>query len=174
MLIFAYPYPTGFLHTGHMRGYTYSDAIIRFKTAGKNVCFPIGLHVTGNGAIAKAQKIAEGDTESIDYLKNAGVSNEDIEKMKDPLGYAEFFGKNYLETFRNFGLILDERGFVKTIDPIYNKFITWQFHKLNEKGLLIQKPYYATFCVNCGPVAVDPSEADISKGGTAEKMNILY
>ncbi len=34
---------------------------------------------------------------------------------------------------------------------------------------MIQKPYFATACINCGPVAVDPSETDISKGGTAEK-----
>ncbi|MFA5382662.1 MAG: leucine--tRNA ligase [Candidatus Micrarchaeia archaeon] len=170
MLIFAYPYPTGFLHTGHMRGYSYADAIIRFKKLqGKNVSFPIGLHVTGNGAIAKAQKITEGDNEYINYLKEAGVSDKNLELMKNPEGYAEFFGNNYLNTFKKFGLILDTRSFVKTIDPIYKKFITWQFHKLNEKELLIQKPYYATFCVNCGPVAVDPSEADISKGGKAEK-----
>ncbi|MCC7552447.1 leucine--tRNA ligase [Candidatus Micrarchaeota archaeon] len=170
MLIFAYPYPTGFLHTGHMRGFTYADAIVRFKKLqGKNVCFPIGLHVTGNGAIAKAQKITEGNQEYITYLKEAGISDKELEKMKTPEGYAEFFANNYLETFKKFGLILDTRSFVKTIDSIYNKFITWQFHKLYENGLLIQKPYYATFCVNCGPVAVDPSEADISKGGKAEK-----
>ncbi|MGI6009258.1 MAG: leucine--tRNA ligase, partial [Methanomethylophilus sp.] len=34
--------------------------------------------------------------------------------------------------------------------------------------LLIQKPYYAPFCPQDGPVAVDPSETDISKGGLAE------
>ncbi len=170
MLIFAYPYPTGFLHTGHMRGYSYSDAIVRFKKLqGKNVCFPIGLHVTGNGAIAKAQKITEGNQEYINFLKSAGVSNKDLELMKTPEGYANFFANNYLDTFKKFGLILDTRGFVKTIDPIYKKFITWQFHKLNKLNLLIQKPYYATFCIHCGPVAVDPSEADISKGGKAEK-----
>ncbi|MBI2665563.1 class I tRNA ligase family protein, partial [Candidatus Woesearchaeota archaeon] len=36
--------------------------------------------------------------------------------------------------------------------------------------LLVQKPYFATACINCGPVAVDPSETDISKGGNAEKQ----
>jgi len=34
--------------------------------------------------------------------------------------------------------------------------------------LLIQKPHFAPFCPNCGPVAVDKSETDISKGGAAE------
>ncbi|MBU1974138.1 MAG: leucine--tRNA ligase, partial [Nanoarchaeota archaeon] len=33
----------------------------------------------------------------------------------------------------------------------------------------VQKPYFATACIEHGPVAVDPSETDISKGGNAEK-----
>ena len=31
MIIFAYPGLTGYLHVGHMRGYTYVDAIARYK-----------------------------------------------------------------------------------------------------------------------------------------------
>ena len=38
-----------------------------------------------------------------------------------------------------------------------------------EHDLLTQKPYFATACVVHGPVAVDPSETDLSKGGNAEK-----
>ena len=36
--------------------------------------------------------------------------------------------------------------------------------------MLVQKPYYATFSEMSGPVAVDPSETDISQGGNAEKI----
>lgn len=170
MIIFAYPYPTGFLHTGHMRGYSYADSLARYyRLRGKNVCFPCGLHVTGNGAIAKANKIKENDQDYINYLKSANISDAQIQKMTDVNEYATYFGNNYMNIFNKFGLLLDERSFVKTIDPIYKQFISWQFHKLKDKGLLIQKPYYGTACVKCGPVAVDPSEADISKGGTAEK-----
>ena len=35
--------------------------------------------------------------------------------------------------------------------------------------MLVQKPYFATACIVHGPVAVDPSETDISTGGNAEK-----
>jgi len=50
MLIFAYPGVTGYLHVGHMRGYTYVDAIGRYKRLeGYNVMFPVGTHATGNG-----------------------------------------------------------------------------------------------------------------------------
>lgn len=31
MIIFAYPGVTGYLHVGHLRGYTYTDAIARYK-----------------------------------------------------------------------------------------------------------------------------------------------
>ncbi|MCG7844857.1 MAG: class I tRNA ligase family protein, partial [Methanomassiliicoccales archaeon] len=42
MLIFAYPGVTGYLHVGHMRGYTYVDAIGRYKRLeGFNVMFPV-------------------------------------------------------------------------------------------------------------------------------------
>ncbi|MCU0853267.1 MAG: class I tRNA ligase family protein [Thermoplasmata archaeon] len=30
-MIFAYPGVTGYLHVGHMRGYTFSDAVVRYK-----------------------------------------------------------------------------------------------------------------------------------------------
>ena len=57
---------------------------------------------------------------------------------------------------------------MNTISDGYKKFIQWQFHKLHEKNLLIQKPHFAPYCPNCGPVAVDKSETDVSQGGSAE------
>ncbi|MCL2146137.1 MAG: class I tRNA ligase family protein, partial [Methanomassiliicoccaceae archaeon] len=58
MIIFAYPGVTGFLHVGHLRGYTYTDAIGRYKRmTGYNVLFPVGTHATGNGAITLASKV---------------------------------------------------------------------------------------------------------------------
>ena len=170
-MVFAYPYPTGFLHTGHMRGYSYADAICRFKRlAGYNVLLPVGIHATGNGAIAKSQLIEKGDEKYINYLREHGIPDEEIQKMKDPEYYIKYFGQLYLKDFKRFGLIFDERTYITTIDEIYKRFITWQFHKLMDLGLLVQKEYYATFCENCGPVSVDPSESDLSKGGTAEKV----
>src|SRR3989339_707534 len=44
-----------------------------------------------------------------------------------------------------------------------------RYERLQEKDVLVQKPYFATAFVKCGPVAVDPSETDIAKGGNAEK-----
>ena len=169
-MVFAYPYPTGFLHTGHMRGYSCADMIIRYhKLIGENVFFPTGIHATGNGAIAKAQAIQKGDDKYINYLKENGTSDEEIEKMKDPYEFIRFFAHRYMKDYKSFGFLVDDRPFLTTIDKIYNRFITWQFLRLGDKGLLKQGEYYATYCEHCGPVAVDPSESDISKGGHAEK-----
>lgn len=170
MLIFAYPGLTGYLHVGHLRGYTYTDALGRYKRmTGYNVLFPVGTHATGNGAISLASKISRRDEKTIDYMLRNGCTEEDIENMKEPMDVVRFFNGVYQNDYwRRFGFLADWRRFTCTLYPDYAKFIEWQFTKLKEKNLLIQKPYYAPFCPVHGPVAVDPSETDISKGGLAE------
>lgn len=170
MVVFAYPGVTGYLHVGHMRGYTYVDAIGRYKRmTGHNVLFPVGTHATGNGAITLAHRIAKKEEGIIDYLKRNGCTDGQLKKLKDPLSVVEFFNDVYVnEYWKRFGFLADWRRFTCTLYPDYAKFIQWQFMKLNDAGLLIQKPYFAPACVQCGPVAIDASETDISKGGNAE------
>ncbi len=170
-LIFAYPNPTGYLHTGHMRGFSYADIIARYnRMKGYNVLFPFGVHATGNGAMGVSIKIKR-DPDWIEYLKKGGASSDDIKRMADdPIYVVEYFKKNFTQQFKAFGFLMDWRRTLTTIDDGYKRFIQWQFMKLNEKKLLVQKPYYTTFCVRCGPVAVDPAEMEISKGGNAEKL----
>ncbi len=170
MMIFAYPGVTGYLHVGHLRGYTYTDAICRYKRmTGFNVLFPVGTHATGNGAISLSAKVRNNNEEFIDYLERNGCIEEKLEQLKDPMGVVKFFNEVYVEDYwKRFGFLADWRRFTCTLFPDYGKFIQWQFRKLKEQGLLIQKPYYAPACPNCGPVAVDASETDISKGGNAE------
>ena len=72
MVIFAYPGVTGYLHVGHMRGFSYADAIGRYKRmTGYNVLFPVGTHATGNGSISLANRIKKGDEGMIDYTEAA-------------------------------------------------------------------------------------------------------
>ncbi|MBQ8178966.1 MAG: leucine--tRNA ligase [Candidatus Methanomethylophilaceae archaeon] len=170
MSIFAYPGVTGYLHVGHLRGYTYVDAIGRYKRmTGYNVLFPVGTHATGNGGISLAKKIASGDEKTIDYLVRNGCPEERLSELRDPMSVVEFFNGVYQnEYWKRFGFLADWRRFTCTLYEDYGKFIQWQFRKLREAGLLIQKPYYASVCPGCGPVAVDPSETDLSKGGRAE------
>ncbi|TQS78877.1 MAG: leucine--tRNA ligase [Methanomethylophilus alvi] len=170
MMIFAYPGLTGYLHVGHLRGYSYTDAITRYKRmTGYNVLFPVGTHASGNGAISLCRKIVSKDPKTIDYLLRNGATQEEIDSIKEPMDVVHFFNNVYQNDYwRRFGFLSDWRRFTCTLYPDYSKFIEWQFSKLKDAGLLIQKPYYAPFCPQDGPVAVDPSETDISKGGLAE------
>ena len=170
MIIFAYPGLTGYLHVGHMRGYTYVDAIARYKRmTGFNVLFPVGTHATGNGAISLAKRIKERDKKTVDYLLANGCPEEMLPELVEPEQVVNFFNQVYVNQYwKRFGFLADWRRFTSTTHPDYSKFIQWQFRKLKDAGLLIQKPYFAPACVECGPVAVDASETDLSKGGNAE------
>lgn len=171
-MIFAYPGPSGFLHVGHMRGYSYTDAICRYeRLRGKEVLFPVGMHASGLPAVAFSTKVARKDPVMIDYLQRNGCSEKDIKKLSTSEGVVNFFNDVYINQYwKKFGFLCDWDRFTCTTWPDYQKFIQWQFKKLQDKNLLIQKPYFATSCIKCGPVAVDPSETDISKGGNAEKV----
>ena len=171
-MIFAYPGVTGYLHVGHMRGYTVSDAIVRYKMmTGHNVLFPVGTHATGNGAISFARRVERGDPATTEMLASNGCSEETLAHLKDPLEVVRFFNNVYLNDYwKRFGFMSDWRRFTSTINADYTRFIEWQMLKLKAAGLLMQKPYYAPACVEHGPVAVDASETDISKGGNAEVL----
>ena len=168
---FAYPGISGYQHIGHMRGYTYTDAICRYKRmTGHSVFFPIGTHASGNQAIGFANKVKKDDKKWIEYLIANGYPKAKLGEMEDEKKVVDYFNNNYIENWKRYGFLADWDSFTCTIYPDYNKFIEWQFKKLNALKLLVKKPYFATFCPNCGPVAVDPSETDISKGGDAQKQ----
>ncbi|MBT4446391.1 leucine--tRNA ligase [archaeon] len=171
-MIFAYPGISGFLHVGHMRGFSYTDAICRLeRMKGKEVLFPVGTHASGNHAFAFARKVKDKDEKWISYLKKNGCSDEQLKKLEDPNEIINYFNDVYVnEYWKKFGFLCDWDRFTSSTNADYNKFIQWQFKKLNEKKMLIQKPYFAPFSEKCGPVAIDPSETDLSKGGNAEKQ----
>ncbi len=170
-MIFAYPGISGFLHVGHMRGFSYTDAICRYeRLQGKEVIFPVGTHASGNQAISFANKVKNKDQDWINYLLNNGCPKSKIKELTTPEKIIEYFNGVYVNDYwKKFGFLCDWERFTCTTFPDYEKFIQWQFKKLQQKDLLIQKPYFATACIVHGPVAVDPSETDISKGGNAEK-----
>ena len=167
---FAYPGVSGYLHVGHMRGFTYCDIIARYKRmTGYDVLFPAGFHASGIPSIGFAKKVERKDPNTLNDLKEYGLSDKEIKKLSDPNEVVNYFGEVYVKDYwKKFGFLIDYSRIMSTISDGYKKFIEWQFYKLKEKNLLIQKPHFAPFCVNCGPVAVDKSETDISKGGAAE------
>jgi len=167
---FAYPGVSGYLHVGHMRGFTYCDIIARYKRMrGYDVLFPAGFHASGIPSIGFAKKVERKDPVTIKILKEYGCTKECIDRLTDPTEVVKYFGNIYVNDYwKKFGFLIDYSRIMSTISPGYKKFIEWQFYKLKEKNLLIQKPHFAPFCSNCGPVAVDKSETDISKGGGSE------
>jgi len=171
-LIFAYPGISGYLHVGHMRGYTYADVLCRYqRMQGKNVLFPAGFHASGLPAAGLAKRVARGDEKTLTYLRNNETPEDIIEKLGDANFVVEHFSNMYVtEYWEKFGFSIDPTRFMSTIDEGYNRFIQWQFRKLDERNLLVKKPHHAPFCPGCGPVAVDASETDVLQGGSADIM----
>lgn len=173
-LHFAYPGISGYLHVGHLRGFTYSDVFVRYKRmTGHRVFFPAGFHASGIPSVGLARKVERGDPDTLEYLRSNGCPPDQIPKLKDPLELVRYFSHVYAEDYwRRFGYLIDWRSLCTTIDPGYNRFIQWQFRKLNEKNFLVVKPHFGPFCPVDGAVAVDASETDISKGGRAEVQEL--
>ncbi len=170
-IIFAYPGPSGFLHLGHMRGYSYADSIARYhRTLGKAVFFPGGTHASGLPAITFAAKVARRDPDTVEELTARGLTDPEVRRLETPENAARYLGEDYWTLWERFGMLMDRGANLTTIDPDYQRFITWQFLRLQRLGRLVQKPYYSPYCPRSGPVSVDPSETDLSSGGNAEMI----
>ncbi len=170
---FAYPGVSGYLHVGHMRGFTYCDVLARYKRmTGYDVLFPAGFHASGIPSVGFAKKVERQDQDTLRLLRQNGCSEECIRKLTDPIQVVTYFSTVYVDEYwKRFGYLIDYTRVMNTISDGYKKFIQWQFHQLHEKNLLIQKPHYAPYCPSCGPVAVDKSETDVSQGGSAEILD---
>jgi leucyl-tRNA synthetase len=172
-MVFAYPTVSGTLHIGHARSYTPPDILARYKRArGFNVFFPLGFHATGVDCL----KILEKCKEDPENGKFYGIPPAAAKKFKTPVDVAEYLQLGMIEAFKNIGLSLDYRPAVSTIHPQYNKFIDWQFHKLKEADLLIQRDYRVAWCPKeQHPVSLDPAEADVQdwKGAQIKDFIII-
>jgi leucyl-tRNA synthetase len=169
--LIAYPGTSGFLHVGHLRSFAYADALHRYhRMLGEAVLFPFGIHASGLPAVAWAQKVKDRDPTTIQQLLDQHVDLGEWTQLEDPERAARFLGASYRKVLRSIGALVDESTYLTTVDEDYQAFIRWQFHALMETGALVQGTYFASVCPVCGPVAVDPSETDLSAGGTAETL----
>ncbi|MFQ5819593.1 MAG: leucine--tRNA ligase [Candidatus Heimdallarchaeota archaeon] len=148
----AYPYVNSPQHIGHGRTYGMTDTYARFKRMqGMNVLYPQGFHYTGTPILAMAKRIAEGDEEIISDFKNVyHVPDELITEFQDPLKLARYFHEEIRAGMKAMGFSIDWRREFTTIDPIYQKFIEWQFQKLHEKGFLTKGSHPVGWCPKCG------------------------
>nr|QNO51226.1 leucine--tRNA ligase [Methanosarcinales archaeon ANME-1 ERB6] len=176
-LTVPYPYTSGPLHIGHGRTNTIGDIIARFKRLqGYNVLFPMAFHVTGTPILAIADSIAKGDQEVVARYKEYVSIYEDASKVDGIISsfsraerVADFFAERISEDFERMGYSIDWRRKFNTTEPMYNKFIEWQFKKLYDKGVIKKGSYPITYSIeDNSPVGED----DIEEGDT-NKVTII-
>lgn len=167
-----YPYPTGPLHVGHGRTYTTTDVLTRFaRVQGKNVLWPMAFHVTGTPVLAIADQIKRKDPEALQmyrgyigiYEKNPEKAEQVLHSFVDPKKIVEFFSSVIEKDFDSMGYSIDWRKQFTTMEPYYQQFVQWQFHKFKEKGALVKGKYPILYSAIDGNAV---GEDDIKDGDT--------
>ena len=144
----AYPYPNSPQHVGHGRTYTLADVHARFmRMKGYNVLFPMGFHYTGTPILGMSRRVQENDKELLETFRNLYKVPEDkIREFSEPVKIADYFHREIKAGMIEMGYSIDWRREFTTIDPVYSKFIEWQFRKLKEKNLVIQGTHPVGWC----------------------------
>ncbi|RDD53230.1 MAG: leucine--tRNA ligase [Candidatus Korarchaeota archaeon NZ13-K] len=150
-LTVAYPYPNSPQHIGHGRTYSLTDAYARFKRMqGYNVLLPMAFHYTGTPILAMSKRLREGDAELMNlFLEVYGIPKNVLKELEDPLKMARYFHEEIKRGMKLMGYSIDWRREFTTVDPAYNRFISWQFRKLHEKGYLTKGRHPVGWCPRC-------------------------
>ncbi|MGD0566363.1 MAG: leucine--tRNA ligase [Candidatus Goldiibacteriota bacterium] len=125
-----FPYPSGYLHMGHVRVYTIGDVIAQYnRMCGYDVIHPMGYDAFGlpaeNAAIKNRVHPAEWTKKNIEHARGQ---------------------------FKRLGMSYDwEREFA-TCDEEYYRWNQWLFIKFFEKGLAYRKATAVNWCPDCGTV----------------------
>ena len=160
----AYPYPNSPQHIGHGRTYTLADVHARFyRMKGYNVLFPMGFHYTGTPVLGMAKRIAAGEKEILDGLRNVYHVPEDaIKSFVEPIKIADYFHEEIKSGMIEMGYSIDWRREFTTIVPGYQKFIEWQITTLKENGRIIQGSHPVGWCpVDNNPVSQHDTMGDV-------------
>ncbi|ATG97220.1 leucine--tRNA ligase [Mesoplasma lactucae] len=137
-----FPYPSGAgLHVGHVKGYTATDIIARYKRMnGFDVLHPIGYDAFGLPAEQYALKTGNDPREFT--LKNIDVFREQLKK----LGFSYDYDKE-----------------VTTSDPNFYKITQWIFEQFYKHGLAEIRYATVNWCPGLGTVLAN-EEVEIKNG----------
>jgi leucyl-tRNA synthetase len=151
-LTVAYPYPNSPQHIGHGRTYTLTDVHARFKRMhGYNVLLPMAWHFTGTPLFAMVERLKERDQSLLDtFLNLYNIPESKLPELEHPVAMATYFANEIRNGMKRMGFSMDWRRQFTTIDPIYSKFIEWQFAKLRQKGYITQGSHPVGWCPSCG------------------------
>lgn len=132
------PYPSGKLHMGHVRNYTISDVIARYKRMnGYNVLHPMGWDSFGlpaeNAAIQHGANPKKWTLDNIAYMK---------------------------KQLKSLGLMIDWDREVTTCLPEYYRWTQYFFVKMFKKGLAYKKEAAVNWCNNCATVLANEQVID--------------
>src|SRR5437899_6980656 len=117
------------------------------RMMGYNVLFPMGFHYTGTPILGMARRVQEDDKELIETFHTLyRVPEEKIREFIEPVKIADYFHQEIKTGMIEMGYSIDWRREFTTIDPVYSKFIEWQFRKLKEKNLVIQGTHPVGWC----------------------------
>lgn len=138
-----FPYPSGKgLHVGHVKGYTATDIISRYKKAcGFNVIHPIGFDAFG----LPAEQYA-------------------IKTNKSPGSFTKENINNFRRQLKRLGFDYDYDLEVDTTDPNYYKWTQWIFIQLYKKGLAKLCKTEVNWCEQLGTVLANEEVVTNEKG----------
>ncbi|MFH1822003.1 MAG: class I tRNA ligase family protein, partial [Methanobacteriota archaeon] len=160
-LTVAYPYVSGPMHIGHGRTYTVPDVIARYKRMrGYNVLFPMAYHFTGTPIVGASKRVARREPDFVEVLSQRyNVPMESLSEFENPRYYADYFARksdlSYRKGMEWLGYSIDWRREFTTIDPTYSKFVTWQYHKIQDAGLIVKGKHPVKWCPNDGNPVTD-------------------
>jgi leucyl-tRNA synthetase len=125
-----FPYPSGYLHMGHVRAYSIGDVVAQYmRMQGYDVIHPMGYDAFGlpaeNAAIQNKVHPAEWTHKNIDHAR---------------------------AQFKKLGMSYDWDREFATCDESYYKWNQWMFIKFFEKGLAYRKATAVNWCPDCGTV----------------------
>ncbi len=131
-----FPYPSGYMHMGHMRNYTLGDVMARLNwKKGRNVLHPIGFDSFGLPAEQAA-----------------------IDRHIDPRVWNEDCIANIMRQMKMMGFSYDWNRSLVTSRPDYYKWTQWLFIKLFEMGLVYRKENPVNWCEEHGVLANDEAQ----------------